>query len=125
MRKLSFIACAALLASASCYAADASGNFAVWGLGHASCHDYNQARAANKDHDYKTYLMGYLTAFNTLTPNTARVTGNSNLNDILKWLDAYCHKSQVDSFESALHHLAVEMNAKGSTQKELKGQVDK
>lgn len=125
MRVIASIAFAALLTSTSCFAADAAGNFAVWGLGGASCHAYTVARKAKKDGPYKTYLMGYLTAFNTLTPNTARVTGHANLNQILDWLDKYCHKSQIDSYESALHHLAVEMNAKGPAHKTTGGTAAK
>ena len=112
MKNICAILFLTLFSSASCFAADAAGNFAVWGLGQASCNAYNKARTAHKEGPYKTYLMGYLTAFNTLTPNTARVTGDADLNAILGWLDDYCHKSAVESFESALHHLAVEMNAK-------------
>lgn len=114
MKIVCAILCFGLLASTGAFAADAEGNFAVWGLGQASCNAYNKARAAHKDADYKTYLMGYLTAFNTITPHTARVTGDANLNTIMGWLDKYCHKSVVMSYEDALHHLAVEMN-KGKT----------
>lgn len=110
MKNVCAILFLSLLASTGAFAADAQGNFAVWGLGQASCNAYNKARAAHKDADYKTYLMGYLTACNTITPNTARVTGDADLNAILHWLDNYCHKSVVESYESALHHLAVEMN---------------
>ncbi len=46
--------------------------------------------------------MGYLTAFNILTPETYRLSGNKNLNEILVWFDEYCELKAINAFELAL-----------------------
>ncbi|MCI0400914.1 MAG: hypothetical protein L0Z68_06400 [Gammaproteobacteria bacterium] len=88
-----------------CHAMDSDGNYAVWGAGRRSCYNYNQARAANEDREFKVYIMGYLTAYNVQTPETYGITGNTDWNGVLDRLDAYCQKSPVLAFESALRDL--------------------
>jgi len=89
------------------YGNDAQGNHAVWGIGQTSCHGYNRARAASGFGEHKAYLMGYLTAYNTFTPNTYNVAGSKDLNGILAWLDEYCKKNAIDSFERALSQMVA------------------
>lgn len=89
-------------------AADADGNYAVWGPGEKSCYSYTKARKADDYEDYRYFIMGYLTAYNTLTENTFRISGDKNMSQILEWLDAYCEPKGVHGFEQAVANFIVE-----------------
>jgi hypothetical protein len=89
-------------------AADKSGNIAIWGAGQKSCFSYSKARENEDDGYYKYYLMGYLTAYNTQTPDTYRLSGDKSLTDILSWLDDYCETKQVSGFDQAVIEFIVE-----------------
>lgn len=52
--------------------------------------------------------MGFLTAFNVQMPETYRVSGNMNLDEILAWLDDYCQLKPVISFEQSLSDFIIE-----------------
>lgn len=99
-----------LLATPPSWADDSNANHAVWGIGRTSCHGYSQARAAGEFTEYKVYSMGYLTAYNALTPNTYNVSGAADLNGVLAWLDDYCRKTPVDSFDHALRQMVTQMH---------------
>ncbi len=84
------------------HAADKSGNYAIWGKGNKSCFNYLKDRGAGKDNTYKNYVMGYLTAYNTLAPETYNISGSMRLDDIMAWLDDYCDAKQVHGLEHSL-----------------------
>ena len=95
-----------LIASSGAMAADKDGNYVVWGAGRASCNSYL------KQHDddaamgqFKGFLMGYLTAYNAVMPDTFRISGQRDLNALLEWLDEYCEEHQVEGFERAVQQL--------------------
>ena len=106
MRNLIIIllACASLQAQAR----DKNGNFAIWGPGDKSCFSYNSARKADSYAPYRYYIMGYLTAYNSLTPDTYRISGVDGFPEVLQWLDDYCAKQPVHSFEQALNDYVVD-----------------
>ena len=91
------------------WAADAAGNYAIWGAGGRSCHQFQrsatdlQARAPFKD-----FLMGYLTAYNALATMTYNALGDMTLEDAVGWLDTYCAAHQLDSFDRALGQMLRE-----------------
>jgi len=89
-------------------AVDSKGHFAIWGKGNKSCHSYNISRNTDEEQRYKDYIMGYLTAFNVQLPETYRVAGQMNLNDILAWLDDYCELKPVIAFEQSLADFITE-----------------
>lgn len=86
-------------------AADAAGNYAIWGVGRASCNQYVQSNDASSDERYKIFLMGYLTAVNTLSEDTYNVTGSQPLDAALGWLTEYCGAHLMDSFDRAVQQL--------------------
>lgn len=86
-------------------AADAAGNYAIWGVGRASCNQYVKSHNATNDERYKIFLMGYLTAVNTLSDDTYNVTGSQPLDAALGWLTEYCGAHQMDSFDRAVQQL--------------------
>jgi len=98
------------MATGASDASDADGNYVVWGAGATSCNTYLTARETDADlSKHKGFLMGYLTAYNAMTPDTVRISGNSDLNDLLAWLDDYCDGHRLDSFERAIKHLLQDL----------------
>lgn len=91
-----------MLTQATVQAADGAGNYAIWGVGQSSCHQFNRAQANQDTRQYKDYLLGYLTAFNTLSENTYNVAGNTKLEDINAWLSDYCQMHQIESYNRAI-----------------------
>jgi hypothetical protein len=100
---LILLTCASFIVQAK----DKNGNYAVWGPGDKSCFSYNNARATEKYDAFKYYIMGYLTAYNSLTPDTYRISGIDQFSDVLKWLDDYCQKQPVHSFDQAINDYAT------------------
>lgn len=98
----------ASILSLSVYAADKDGNYAVWGPGEKSCYSYMKAREADNYDDYKHFIMGYLTAYNTLTEETFRISGDKNMSQILEWVDSYCEPKGVHGFEQAVTNFIIE-----------------
>lgn len=106
---------AALLAApnAAVIAADADGNYMVWGMGRASCHGFIREHAG--DGRYKTYLMGYLTAYNTLVPETYSVSGDHDIAELLDLIENHCHDHGMDSFERAIQQVLGRLHAERLT----------
>lgn len=94
-------------------AADADGNYAIWGMGGASCHAYSKARAADTDEaaNFRYYIMGYLTAYNVHQPDTYSISADQSMPEILAWLDSFCDTHAVHSFDNALKNFIVEKYA--------------
>jgi len=111
MKSTTFLTVTVLLMSAVAkyaVAADPAGNYAIWGVGRASCHQYLKSADATEDTRYKVFLMGYLTAFNTLSEDTYSATGPQPLDESLAWLSDYCGAHQMDSFDRAVQQLVDE-----------------
>ena len=84
------------------HAADAEGNYAVWGAGKKSCFKYNKARAAKEDAVFINYTKGFITAYNILIDNTYSLTGMMTIDEIMAWMDDYCETKQTSGYENAL-----------------------
>ena len=97
-----------LAANNPAFSADAAGNYAIWGLGQSSCHKFNKAREQNETRQYKDYLMGYLTAFNTLSDDTYNIAGKTKLGEVEAWIASYCDLHQIESFNRAIQQYATE-----------------
>jgi len=100
------------LAAGPARAIDAEGNYAVWGIGQASCHQYSKAYAAGEVDEFKSYLAGYLTAYNAMTKDVFRATGERSAQDNLAELGKLCAGNPMDSYERAIQALI----AKGTTE---------
>jgi hypothetical protein len=105
-KDLVFLCCVSLGFPAA--ADDTRGNHAVWGSGQNSCNRFNHSQKDGQFEPYKHFLMGYLTAYNTLAEDTYNVAGAHDLNEIVAWLNAYCTKTPTDSFDHALQMLVSE-----------------
>ncbi len=101
-----------LMTSSTVLAADIQGNYAIWGVGMTSCNQYIIAREAQDDVKYKQYVMGYLTAYNSMAENTYRVSGFNDLNSILSWMDETCIANRVHGFETSLKMYTEVMHEK-------------
>lgn len=90
------LAAAVLAAASVAHAADRNGNFAVKGVGLERCETYLGARAQNAPLAVLagSWLNGYLSAHNQLTPGTYDIAGQAGLNGLLVWLDGYCDKNR-------------------------------
>lgn len=99
------------VAAAGAEAADEGGNYAVWGIGQASCNQFVKALAAEDAQDYSTYLAGYLTAFNTVSPGIHSATGHATAADNLRHIADYCADHRMDSFERAIQSMVEEASA--------------
>jgi len=86
-------------------AADASGNYAIWGLGQTSCNQFVKANEAGDITTYKHFVAGYLSALNRVTPGVYRVTGEHSMPENIDSLLTYCHQNRMDSLDQALHGL--------------------
>ena len=83
-------------------AADQSGNYAIWGKGQKSCFRYQKERSEGNDRAYQEYVMGYLTAYNAVTPETYSISRDMGLDEIMAWLDDYCEQKQMHGIEASL-----------------------
>lgn len=92
----------------SVHAADKDGNYAVWGPGEKSCFNYMKARESDNYDDFKYFIMGYLTAYNTMADETFRISGDKNMSQILEWVDNYCEPKGVHGFEQAVSNFILE-----------------
>ncbi len=94
-----------LFASDTTVGADAAGNYAIWGVGRSSCYQFGKSPDDDSRDRYRVFLMGYLTAFNTLSENTYNSTGNQSLEQSIRWLGEYCSQHQMDSFDRAIQQM--------------------
>ncbi len=109
-RKLASLAaffqlCTALLSPAPVNAADAAGNYAVWGIGQASCNQFVNAVEGGDFGKFGHYLAGYLTAVNTVKAGVYRIGESVSTENSLAALKAHCADHRMDSFERAIQAL--------------------
>jgi hypothetical protein len=93
------------LVAGAAFAADAAGNYAIWGVGRSSCHQFVESLSATSGERYRIYLTGYLTAFNTLREDTYNATGGQSLDLSVGWLADYCELHQMESFDRAIKQM--------------------
>ena len=141
MKSLLITFLGALLLTTNVIAVDATGNYAVWGIGSKSCFAFNSATVnylnsetakpdkeeetllskikfqektdteekPTEDFDrYKSYMKGFLTAYNIFTENTFSITGVMKEKDVVEWLNDYCKENPMSSVENALTSFALD-----------------
>lgn len=98
----------ALIVTASpALAADSKGDFGVKGFGLESCESYVTARSQSGAgyYAFRSWLNGYLSAYNQLTPGTYEITGKVNLESLTAWLAEYCQPRPSVGFVLAVSAL--------------------
>jgi hypothetical protein len=99
------------------YAADENQQYNVRAFDKvATCYALNRAVNSAKKHDdwaalygFSLYTMGYMTGINRLAYDTYDIGGRKNSKMLMVWLGKYCEENPDDSFDSALHHLILEI----------------
>ncbi len=101
-------------------ASDVDGKFAVsvpkGEIG--SCEQYVAARDKARRGEYRdqnlhfSWMLGYLTAYNTQTPDTYDIQGQTDLSGILVWLENYCKQNPLHGFIDAMTLLMDELHPK-------------
>ena len=109
-----------MLVSTSGWARDNDGQ--VWVQGDVSCGQYIEARAARAKPAYDealvirisapSWLAGFLTAYNLLSPDTYNILGNSDMQSALVWLDNFCRANPLEDFSTAASALVAELYPK-------------
>lgn len=94
-RTVFLLALVCLAALTPARAEDAKGNFDVWGVGNLLCRDFAGKMGQPAE---ESWIGGYLTAYNRLTPNTWNLVPlNDNISSVEVWLGTYCkqHPNEV------------------------------
>jgi hypothetical protein len=101
---LALLVCACFAVQSSPgWGADAKGTFAVKGSGFETCQTYSTSREA-KDPRYlafRSWLNGYLTAYNQLVPETYDIAAGANLEQMAAQLDQFCRRNPTKNFVTA------------------------
>ncbi|MDH3716386.1 MAG: hypothetical protein OET44_21365 [Gammaproteobacteria bacterium] len=109
--KLAVITVALLVAMPEAPAKDVDGEFAVFSVGGKRCEEYLRARhgGGRAQHDFTTWLQGYLSAFNLIVPNTYDILGNREFDKVVQWLDNHCTENREASFVNATALLTINL----------------
>ena len=86
----------------SAMAMDSAGKYAVWGVGSKACFTYSKDKKAGHGQKYRDYEMGYLTAYNRITPETYNISGKMDLEAVDAWVGDFCKNKPMNSFEQAM-----------------------
>lgn len=106
IRCIAFI-CAIFLPISS-FAVDINGNYAIWGVGKKSCYSYQKKTSDNDIQKYKDYVNGFLTSYNIFTRDTYSISGKMTQKNIFKWINNYCEKNPMFSFEAVLTNFILD-----------------
>jgi hypothetical protein len=98
-----------LLLSISAHASDKSGNYAILGAGTSSCGSFVEARKNATATMYRTWLTGYFTALNLMSPDTYNLLGSTDIDGAILWVENYCRANPIKNFENAAQALWVEL----------------
>ena len=57
---------------------------------------------------YKSYMKGFLTAYNIFTEKTFSITGSMKEKQVVEWLNDYCKENPMSTVENALTSFTFE-----------------
>lgn len=103
------ILAALLVTPLASHAADNDGNFRIKGFGAESCQRYTAERSNNSATYYlsRSWLNGYLTAHNRLSPGVYDAVGDITIENLAAWLASYCGANPQQNFVTATAILAT------------------
>jgi hypothetical protein len=107
---LAAAAALALAAAAPAYGADAEGRFAVKGAGGARCAVFVEAREARNEAAlaaYQSWMSGYLTAANRLSPETFDMIAWQGVGVLLAAIEGHCRRNPDLPFHAAIGALVT------------------
>ncbi len=91
---LVFLASSLVVATAS----DDRGYFSTIGVGGQSCGSFLDARKASSSHPFGHWVGGYLTAYNVLQPATFDITGTTDIQGVMYWVENSCRENPTKGF---------------------------
>ncbi len=111
MRAIATLLTFALLGLSPVAAKDFDGEFAVFSVGGKSCAEYLDARrtGGRAQHDFTTWVQGYLSAFNLIVPNTYDILGTRDFDNAVQWLDQHCLENRETPFVNATAQLTINL----------------
>ena len=85
-------------------ARDFEDGYAVYGAGADSCSQYvGSMKNGGREQDYFIdWMIGYLTAFNVIMPNTYNILGETGFDSAQLWLQRHCEKYPKEPFITAM-----------------------
>lgn len=110
MKRATLVILATLAFGAPATAADSTGDYRIKGLGLQSCADFLNSRNSQDKGLYilvRSWVNGYLTAFNTLQPRTYDVAGNASIGGISGWMEQFCEANPGVRLEAAVTNLVA------------------
>jgi hypothetical protein len=95
------------MAAAPAMAADADG--AYWSQRPESCREFRRLQSSDERTpalvNIRSWLAGYITAYNRQTPDTYDVLGATDFDTALRFIDGYCKAHPLDSLTAAMEAL--------------------
>ncbi len=97
-----------LLTSAVAQGSDKDKSYAV--VGSISCGRFLET--LKTDHGkviHQAYLMGYITAYNLVKPNTYNILGRADVDSAMLWLENWCKANPLKPLNQGLDSLTDEL----------------
>jgi hypothetical protein len=96
-----------LAAAGNARARDFEENYAVFGAGAQPCNVYLLAvqKGGNEQDFFIDWLIGYLSAFNLMIPETYNILGETDFPTAQRWLEDHCRKYPNELFINAVARL--------------------
>lgn len=107
LQKIKIYLVFACLSVTSVQARDFEDSYAVFGVGAQPCSVYLAAgKKGSADLDvFNDWIMGYLSAFNVIVPNTYNILGDMDFPTVQVWLQNHCQKFPRELFINAVARL--------------------
>jgi len=98
---------AALLLATPLQARDFEDNYAVYGAGAQPCSNYLIAidKGGSEEDFFVDWVIGYMSAFNLIMPETYNILGESDFPTAQRWLQDHCRKYPRELFINAVARL--------------------
>lgn len=101
------------LVASSALGSDIEEIYTVFGVGHSSCGNYIELKRDSVSEwersAQRSWLGGYITAFNFLTPGTKNILNGTDLNGAMGWIENWCRTNPLKSFSDAARMLVLEL----------------
>ena len=88
--------------------------YTIFGPGAGSCGTWTAAKEEDTyaRRVFRSWALGYITAYNYQAPDTYDVRGQTDTSGILLWLENYCKQTPLTDFAQAMELLTDELHPK-------------
>ena len=120
MKRATLVVLAILAFGMPAMAVDSTGDYRIKGLGLQACADFLRSKNSQDQGLYilvRSWVNGYLTAVNTLRPQTYDVAGNATIGSISGWLERFCEANPGSRLETAVTNLVAALTPNRLTEK--------